>query len=69
MASHSSGVLRDFCNKGLWLEHGVVADYGPTDEVTERYANQTPRFPHGSVPDFKESAADASALLEEFPAF
>lgn len=29
MASHSSGALRDFCNKGLWFEHGVVANYGP----------------------------------------
>lgn len=63
MASHSEGVLRDFCTHGLWLDQGQVVDYGLIDEVLARYNAQTPRFPLGASPDFK-SAKDTSAVVE-----
>jgi len=47
LASHSETVLNDFCNKAIWLEQGLVVDYGPTHEVVERYLHQEPRFPLG----------------------
>lgn len=35
--SHSLGQMREFCDKILWLEFGMVKDYGPVDEVIQRY--------------------------------
>jgi ABC-type polysaccharide/polyol phosphate transport system ATPase subunit len=64
MASHSDGVLRDFCNKGLWLDHGVAVDFGPLDEVIDRYNAQTPRFPEGGHPVVFEEPEAAPVLAE-----
>lgn len=35
--SHSLGQMRQFCDKILWLEFGMVKDYGPVDEVLPKY--------------------------------
>ncbi|GGP07947.1 teichoic acids export ATP-binding protein TagH [Oceanobacillus neutriphilus] len=35
--SHSLGQMKEFCEKILWLEYGVVKDYGTTDEVLPKY--------------------------------
>lgn len=35
--SHSLGQMRQFCDKILWLEFGMVKDYGLVDEVIPRY--------------------------------
>ncbi len=48
MASHSDVILSYFCTHGIWLEQGLIVDYGPIDEVLERYTKQTPRFPEGT---------------------
>lgn len=56
MASHADATLRDFCNKGLWLDRGLVVDFGPIDEVLDRYNAQTPRFPDGAPARFDEAA-------------
>lgn len=37
MASHSNGLLRQWCTTGLWMEHGRMRMYGPLDEVLEAY--------------------------------
>lgn len=65
MASHSNGVLKDFCNKGLWLEQGRIVDFGPIDKVVERYEKQQARFPDGAVADFTAPAE----IDEDFPVF
>lgn len=41
LASHSSGIIRDFCNKVLWLEKGTLKMFGDTDEVMEEYRQAT----------------------------
>lgn len=35
--SHSLGQMKRFCDKILWLEYGMVRDYGPVDEVLPKY--------------------------------
>lgn len=37
LASHSADMLRTFCNKALWLDHGRIRALGPIDEVLESY--------------------------------
>lgn len=37
--SHSLGQMRQFCDKILWLEFGMVKDYGPVDEIIPKYKN------------------------------
>lgn len=61
MASHADGVLKDFCTHGLWLDQGRVVDYGPIDEVLDRYNAQQARFPEGTVPSFSQVRPTALA--------
>jgi ABC-type polysaccharide/polyol phosphate transport system ATPase subunit len=35
--SHSAKRCREICNKGLWLDHGQVLEYGDIDSVTAAY--------------------------------
>ncbi|GEN86924.1 teichoic acids export ABC transporter ATP-binding subunit TagH [Oceanobacillus sojae] len=35
--SHSLGQMKEFCEKILWLEYGVVKDYGNTEDVIPKY--------------------------------
>lgn len=35
--SHSLGQMRQFCDKILWLEYGMVKQYGPVNEVLAQY--------------------------------
>jgi ABC-type polysaccharide/polyol phosphate transport system ATPase subunit len=37
VASHSTGMLRQWCNKGMLLEHGKLVAYGSVDDVAARY--------------------------------
>jgi ABC-type polysaccharide/polyol phosphate transport system ATPase subunit len=37
LASHSQRIIRNFCNKVLWLEHGKVRMLGLTDDVLLAY--------------------------------
>lgn len=37
LASHSKHILKDFCNKALWLEKGRARLLGPVDEVLDAY--------------------------------
>jgi len=41
LASHSIEVLRQYCNKGLWLANGEVAAQGELDEVIGMYQSAT----------------------------
>lgn len=38
MASHAQEILRRYCNKALWLEHGQARLLGPIDDVLAQYA-------------------------------
>ena len=35
--SHSIGQMKEFCDKILWLEFGMVREFGPTNEVIPKY--------------------------------
>lgn len=35
--SHSLGQMKQFCEKILWLEYGMVKDFGPVNEVIPKY--------------------------------
>ena len=35
--SHSISQMKKFCDQILWLEFGVVKEYGPTKEVIAKY--------------------------------
>lgn len=35
--SHSLGQMKKFCDKILWLEFGMVRDFGPTEEIIPKY--------------------------------
>lgn len=37
VASHSNDVVREMCNKALWMEKGRLVRFGPVDEVVEAY--------------------------------
>jgi ABC-2 type transport system ATP-binding protein/lipopolysaccharide transport system ATP-binding protein len=37
LASHNHLVLRQWCNKGLWLKNGCAVDFGPVNEVIDSY--------------------------------
>ena len=37
VSSHSAQELKRFCNKALWLEHGIMKMYGPLGEVFFAY--------------------------------
>lgn len=38
--SHSVDQIKQMCNKVLWLEHGIVQEFGKTDEVCLHYAGE-----------------------------
>lgn len=35
--SHSLGQMKQFCDKILWLEYGMVKDFGTVDEIIPKY--------------------------------
>jgi ABC-type polysaccharide/polyol phosphate transport system ATPase subunit len=37
IVSHDLGMLRELCDRGLWLKRGQIAGDGPIDEVIDRY--------------------------------
>jgi ABC-2 type transport system ATP-binding protein/lipopolysaccharide transport system ATP-binding protein len=37
IASHATPILRQWCNKGMLLEHGKLIAYGPLEDVIARY--------------------------------
>ncbi len=37
-SSHDVTLIREFCNKALWLEKGVIKCLGPVDDVLTKYA-------------------------------
>lgn len=37
LASHNTSIIETICNKVLWLEHGVVKQFGPSDTVVAAY--------------------------------
>jgi|SRR4051794_12421201 ABC-type polysaccharide/polyol phosphate transport system ATPase subunit len=38
LASHNEDVIRQMCNKVLWMDHGHARAFGPVDLITAQYA-------------------------------
>lgn len=43
LASHNMQLVREWCNKGLWLERGSVRAFGAIDTVTDEYLSAAER--------------------------
>jgi len=44
LASHDMKLIRQLCNRVIWLEHGVIKQFGPRRTVIAAYRNaNTPR--------------------------
>ncbi|MDN7426901.1 ABC transporter ATP-binding protein [Burkholderia sp. AU16741] len=41
LAMHSNSEIRKVCNKVLWMEHGRVRAFGPTEEIVSAYEATT----------------------------
>ena len=39
LASHNLELLKKWCNKAVWLEHGKMQEFGEIDQVIESYQN------------------------------
>jgi lipopolysaccharide transport system ATP-binding protein len=37
LSSHITAVVREWCTRVMWMEHGRVRDEGPAGEVLDRY--------------------------------
>lgn len=37
LSTHDATIMKEFCNKVLWLEHGVVRHFGEINEVLAKY--------------------------------
>jgi ABC-type polysaccharide/polyol phosphate transport system ATPase subunit len=59
LASHQMTVIQGICNKVVWLDHGKIKEFGPTDRVVEAYN----RF-HGDV-EAEQTNADEVGMLPD----
>jgi len=57
--SHSIGQMKQFCDKILWLEYGMVKEYGPVDEVLPKYEQFVNSFKKMSKEDKNSYKNDA----------
>ena len=39
--THSLGTVKDFCNRAVWLNQGVIKMDGNPDEVIDEYLKET----------------------------
>jgi ABC-2 type transport system ATP-binding protein len=40
IASHSEQIIRDLCNKAIWLQNGMLAEFGDVDRVFAAYRRE-----------------------------
>lgn len=61
VAAHQDDILRRICNKGLWLSHGKLVDYGDIESVLQHRLRVTSGQPASEITG---QAADSSAPAE-----
>ena len=44
LSSHSMELVRDFCKRIIWLQHGKIVADGPVAEVIEKYEKNILEF-------------------------
>jgi ABC-2 type transport system ATP-binding protein/lipopolysaccharide transport system ATP-binding protein len=40
LASHSSDICRQWCNKAIWMERGEVKQFGEIESVLDAYTTE-----------------------------
>jgi ABC-type polysaccharide/polyol phosphate transport system ATPase subunit len=50
VASHADAILKQLCDKAIWLDSGALMAFGPIDEVLEAYRAQGAMPPSGEAP-------------------
>jgi ABC-type polysaccharide/polyol phosphate transport system ATPase subunit len=64
IASHNMALVRETCNKALWLEHGIIKQFGPPPAVAaayERaYASGAAKVPAADGPGPESAGAEAN---------
>lgn len=48
LVSHMPGIVRELCDRAVWIEDGVTCAVGDVAEVTDAYHEELHRRPHGS---------------------
>lgn len=64
--SHSIGQMKQFCEKILWLEYGMVKGYGPVQEIIPQYEEFLKQFQKMSKEEkakYKEEALERQKKL------
>ncbi|OHX49750.1 teichoic acid export protein ATP-binding subunit [Planococcus salinarum] len=64
--SHSISQMRKFCEKILWLEFGVVKEYGPASEVLAHYEEFLEEFKNMSKKEkkkYRQNALDRQSKI------
>ena len=69
--SHSISQIKEFCNKALWLEYGVLKQYGTVEEVLPNYAeyiNYINSLSSSELKEYKNEVLKTQehALLKQF---
>jgi ABC-type polysaccharide/polyol phosphate transport system ATPase subunit len=49
LASQSPSLMKEFCNKIIWLEHGRVLRNGDAEEILEDFADRSPNSQKGKT--------------------
>ncbi|MBS4218963.1 teichoic acids export ABC transporter ATP-binding subunit TagH [Bacillus sp. FJAT-49711] len=62
--SHSISQMKKFCEKILWLEFGMVRDFGPTEEVIPKYENFLKKYKKMSKEEKEEYKENALGLQQ-----
>ena len=63
--SHSIRQMKKFCQKILWLEYGMVKDFGPVEEVMPKYEDFIRKYRKMSKKEKKQYKEDAMKKQEE----
>lgn len=64
--SHSNRQMKKFCDKILWLEYGMVKEYGPVEEVMKNYQTflkKWKRMKGKARNEYKKNALEKRRLL------
>lgn len=60
--SHSIGQMKKFCEKILWLEFGMVKEYGPVEEVMPQYEDFLKKWKKMNKKEREQYQKEASQL-------
>lgn len=63
--SHSIGQMKQFCDKILWLEYGMVKDFGPVDEIIPKYEEFLKRYKKMSKQEREQYKQDGVKRQQE----